>query len=263
MSPEKSREIALTQDQVQEALITFDRRIREKGVDRKTAVAKYFELQARLAAFGEGESNHAYPMEDTKRLPIGVHRYTTGKQHVVPFADIKRNDAVLDLGCGIGADVYFAAEATGPLGRVLGVDICGFLIDRGQRWAADKGMRNVKFIHCPAEDLPLSDRIIDVAIVNHSFYLMDQERIIEQLARVVKRMGRVIIADVFPQTGNRSSISSFEKQASGWIHFAAGAKPFEVYPEIAKKYGFHSCRFVRSSGVDDSYGCMIIERMPP
>jgi ubiquinone/menaquinone biosynthesis C-methylase UbiE len=261
MCPEKSREINLTLDQVQGALLSFDQKVQEKNLGKHEVIEKYFELQARLAAFSQGEPNTAYSQEDSKRLPVGVYRFTTGKQHIVPFAGIKRNDAVLDLGCGIGAEAYFAAEASGPLGRVLGIDVCGYLIDRAKVWATDKGFRHVRFVHGPAEELPLSDRIIDVAILNHSFHLMDHEPVIKELARVMKRMGRIIIAGVFKQPGVPPKKGAFE-QPSNWIHFAAGAKSFDEYCETAMKYGFHSSRFVRSSGVDSSAGCMIIERMP-
>ncbi len=261
MCPEKSREINLTLDQVQSALLSFDQKVVEKKLGKHEVIEKYFELQARLAAFSQGEPNPAYSQDDSKILPVGVYRFTTGMQHVIPFAGIKRNDAVLDVGCGIGADAYFAAVASGPLGRVLGIDVCGYLIDRAKAWAADKGFRHVRFVHGPAEELPLSDRIIDAAVLNHSFHLMDHEQVIKELARVMKRMGRVIIADVFRQPDAPPKKGAFE-QPSNWIHFAAGAKSFDEYREMAKKYGFHSSRFVRSSGADPSCGCMIIERMP-
>jgi len=261
MCPEKSREINLSLDQIQQALLSFDQKVQEKNLGKHEVMEKYFELKARLAAFSQGEPNPAYGPDDTKKLPVGVHRYTTGKMHVVPFAGVRRNDAVLDLGCGIGADAYLAAEETGPLGRILGMDVCGFLIDRAKAWAVDKGFRHVRFIHGPAEELPLSDRIIDVAILNYSFHLMDQDQVLKELARVLKRMGRVMIADVFKQPDAPPRKGAFE-QPSNWIHFAAGAKSYEEYREIAKKYGFHSSRFVRSSGAVPGAGCMIIERMP-
>jgi ubiquinone/menaquinone biosynthesis C-methylase UbiE len=44
------------------------------------------------------------------------------KSLVVAELGIRRGDAVLDLGCGPGADLPAFAEAAGPEGRVIGVD---------------------------------------------------------------------------------------------------------------------------------------------
>jgi ubiquinone/menaquinone biosynthesis C-methylase UbiE len=52
---------------------------------------------------------------------------------------------VLDVGCGTGASGLPAAEAVGPNGFVIGVDLSSRLLDRARAKATAHGLTNVEF----------------------------------------------------------------------------------------------------------------------
>ena len=54
-------------------------------------------------------------------------------------ADYKRGERVLDLGCGGGATTLAIAEAVGPDGAALGLDVAPMLVERARERAAAAG----------------------------------------------------------------------------------------------------------------------------
>src|SRR5262249_5987443 len=66
--------------------------------------------------------------------------------------------------CGTGASALPAAEAIGPNGVVIGVDLSARLLDRARIKAARRGLNNVEFrlsdmtsLGCPAGEFDCSD----------------------------------------------------------------------------------------------------------
>jgi ubiquinone/menaquinone biosynthesis C-methylase UbiE len=77
---------------------------------------------------------------------------------------LKLGARVLDLCCGTGASALPAAEAVGPAGTVLGVDITEALLERGRAKAAAAGLGNVTFEATSVEDLRLPAASLDAVI---------------------------------------------------------------------------------------------------
>src|ERR1700680_3537899 len=46
------------------------------------------------------------------------------------FANLRRGETVVDLGCGGGLDVLLAAAKVGPAGRAVGIDMTPEMIER-------------------------------------------------------------------------------------------------------------------------------------
>ncbi|HTJ36954.1 MAG TPA: methyltransferase domain-containing protein [Dactylosporangium sp.] len=64
---------------------------------------------------------------------------------------LARGEHVLDLACGNGNPTFAAAEAVGPAGRVLGLDLTAAMVDEGAAWAERHGVSNVEFRVIPDE----------------------------------------------------------------------------------------------------------------
>ncbi|MBP1609835.1 MAG: tRNA (adenine57/58-N1)-methyltransferase, partial [Acidobacteria bacterium] len=63
--------------------------------------------------------------------------------------------------------------------------------------AGEYGIDNVEFHYAEAEDLPIADGAIDVALVNGIFNLNpDREAIFRELARVLRQDGVVYAAEL-------------------------------------------------------------------
>ena len=138
-----------------------------------------------------------YPPEQLAELPaISVDAFA-GVSNVAVTAEIPLGATVLDVGCGSGLDSLIAAAKTGPLGRVIGVDFSGTMLDRTRRGAAEAGLFNIEILEADAERLLLGDASVDVALVNGIFNLNpERDAIFRELARVVRPGGVVFAAEL-------------------------------------------------------------------
>lgn len=138
-----------------------------------------------------------YPPDVLAGLPAVSIDAFTGVSNVSVFADIPTGATVLDLGCGAGLDSLIASGRVGVAGKVVGIDFSDAMLVRAREAAAEYGIDNVEFHHADAEDLPIADGAIDVALVNGIFNLNpDREAIFRELARVLRQDGVVYAAEL-------------------------------------------------------------------
>jgi SAM-dependent methyltransferase len=138
-----------------------------------------------------------YPPALLDDLPIEAVEAFAGVSNVSLFADIPAGARVLDLGCGAGLDSLIAARRTGPNGRVIGLDFSQAMVARASLAAQTAGIQHVEFRQADAEQMPIDDTTIDVALVNGIFNLNPaRQEIFQELARVMKLGGVVYAAEI-------------------------------------------------------------------
>lgn len=112
-------------------------------------------------------------------------------------AGIKPGDTVLDLGSGAGNDAFVARAATGPDGRVIGVDFTPEMIAKAKENAVKLGYANVEFRAGDIEDLPLSDQMVDVVVSNCVLNLVpDKGKAFSEMHRVLRVGGHFSVSDI-------------------------------------------------------------------
>lgn len=112
-------------------------------------------------------------------------------------AHIHEGDIVLDLGSGAGNDCFVARAATGPDGKVIGVDFTPEMIRRARLNADKLGFNNVEFRQGDIEDLPVSDNSVDVVVSNCVLNLVpDKSRVFAEIQRVLRPGGHFSISDI-------------------------------------------------------------------
>lgn len=67
---------------------------------------------------------------------------------LMPFAAPQPGEAVLDIGCGTGTTSLALADAVGPRGKVLGLDISGTMLELARQ--RGQGVRNLSFSQADA-----------------------------------------------------------------------------------------------------------------
>jgi ubiquinone/menaquinone biosynthesis C-methylase UbiE len=83
---------------------------------------------------------------------------------------------VLDVCCGSGASAIPAAEAVGPHGSVIGVDLADNLLDLARAKAKQRGLTNVQFESGDMTDLRFETGTFDVVVcVFGIFFVPDME----------------------------------------------------------------------------------------
>src|SRR5579872_500640 len=138
-----------------------------------------------------------YPADVLESVPSVAVDAFTGIGTPILAATLQPGDRVLDLGCGAGMDSVLAARRVGPRGWVYGVDLAPGMIANARRAILDAGLTTVSVVEAAAEELPLSDRSIDVALVNGLFNLAPEKPpVAAELARVVRPGGHLVGAEI-------------------------------------------------------------------
>jgi SAM-dependent methyltransferase len=146
-----------------------------------------------------------YAPEDLAKAPEGAVASFGGVGNPHLRADLSPGETVLDLGSGAGLDAILAAQAVGPSGRVIGVDMNPAMRAKAAEHAASAGV-SVEWMEGTLENIPLPDDSVDVIISNGVINLsFRKRRVMEEMFRVLKPGGRISFTDIV--TGKQLSQS--------------------------------------------------------
>ena len=140
----------------------------------------------------------AYQYGDSEKLKIRLaahERYGEQAQddwhaRYVDLLGPAPGESVLDVGCGFGA---FQPALCAAGARVIGFDLSTGMAREARQRAVQAGL-SVQAVRADAQRIPLADRSVDHALVSHMLYhVPDIRRALEEMRRVVKVGGRVLI----------------------------------------------------------------------
>ncbi|MBN1812285.1 MAG: class I SAM-dependent methyltransferase [Anaerolineae bacterium] len=132
----------------------------------------YFELQAYV-----GTTKHMGGFEATKEL--------------IELCHVGKDAVVLDVGCGAGATASYLAKTYGC--RVVGVDLREAMVALSAERAQKQGVADlIEFRVADTQELPFDDATFDAVLCESvATFIEDKQRVVDELARVVKPGGCV------------------------------------------------------------------------
>lgn len=168
------------------------------------AMGKFYENALRSPQPGCCEPNIPVPIlavdyttEQLASLPTDAVANSFGCGNPLAFADVKTGQTVLDLGSGAGIDLILAAQAVGPTGAVIGIDVSPEMIARAKSNVASAGYDNVTVLLGEIEHLPLTDASIDWVVSNCVINLSpDKPKVFREIARVMRPGGKILVSDI-------------------------------------------------------------------
>ncbi len=168
-------------------------------------------------------------------LPPEAAELSLGCGNPVALAALQPGETVLDVGCGSGVDVFYAAQQVGEAGRAIGLDMTPEMIQRAERLARRSTIKNVEFRLGHAEAMPVEDGSVDVLLSNCVFNLCeDKGRAFEEVYRVMKPGGRIVISDMVTDTPLPRALHGDPEQWAGCVR---SALPEQEYLDLLAQAG--------------------------
>ncbi len=178
-----------------------------------------------------------YPPEVLDALPRSMSESFTGAGNPQPHVDPRPDETLLDVGCGVGLDLYFYAKAITD-GHLYGLDLSESMLSQAQENLLSVGCDNVTFLCAPADDIPLPDESVDTVTANGIYNLSpDKEAIMREVYRVLKPGGRTIFAEIVLKAALPEEIRT---SADDWFRCIGGALPEQDFLDRMEYIGFRS-----------------------
>lgn len=147
-------------------------------------------------------------------------------------AKISSTDKILDAGCGIGGSAIWLAKNFGA--NVIGINISDKQIKTAEKLAEkNKASSLVKFAKRDFTDTKFPKDSFDVAwFLESSCYAEDKKSLASEARRVLKKGGRLVLADGFLKKKNLTKKE--EKEMNSWL--SGWAIPNLATPGELRKY---------------------------
>src|SRR5437867_8949660 len=139
---------------------------------------------------------------DTYRVLI-AQMFAPLTSGLVDEARIGTGQKVLDIGGGSGEPSLAISFIVGPTGSVMYTDPVAGMVEAAQTEAGRRGLANIHFRQCSADDLPFADCTFDAAVGRLSaMFFADPAAAVREALRVVLEDGFVAFAIWGPKKAN-------------------------------------------------------------
>ncbi len=145
-----------------------------------------------------GEQNKALDAWQTSARYWDKYRVLIAKMFapltsgLVEEARIEIGQEVLDIGGGSGEPSLTISSIVGPTGSVIYTDPVAGMVETAQAEAGRRGLTNIHFRQCSADDLPFADCTFDVAVGRLSaMFFVDPVTGVREALRVILEDGYV------------------------------------------------------------------------
>jgi ubiquinone/menaquinone biosynthesis C-methylase UbiE len=117
------------------------------------------------------------------------------QKRTINLLNLKKGISLIDIGCGTGWTVRYAAKLVDSQGEFYGIDISPRMIEKAKEQTPEDS--RIQFRIGNAEELPFADAKFDIAICTNSFHHYKQPvKVLKEIGRTLKLGGRLYITDL-------------------------------------------------------------------
>lgn len=155
-----------------------------------------------------------------ERFEVESREVYARRKEIVAACGIKPGMTVADIGAGTGLFTRLFAEAVGPEGKVLAVDIAQNFLDHIDKSAREAGLQNIQSVLASTDATGLAPASVDLAFICDTYHHFEfPQKTMASLERALKPGGRVVLIDFRREPG----------KSTEWVldHVRAGQDVFE------------------------------------
>lgn len=154
--------------------------------------------ETRVGALYDWWSRHPRMLEAMYETVL-FGRNASLRDRSIETLDVTPGERVLEVGCGYGNSFQALREATGPNGRLVGLDVSRGMIRAARRRVRDRGWRNVEVVRGDARRPPIGPGRFDAAYAAMSLSAVpDPAAAIEATGNALRPGGRFVVLDARP-----------------------------------------------------------------
>ncbi len=170
-----------------------------------------------------------------KKFNALAHPKVNLDREILAQSNLLGNEAILDIGCGYG-DLLKLIRSSGYQGKLYGIDSSAGMIAE----ATKDNAKSITFRVSKAEKLPFPKNAFDAIICKHALYHFDIPKAIEEMRRVLKPGGKLIISLNSRAHSSRDHIETYKKflarkLKADYVHTSAHAN-FENYEKYLDNF---------------------------
>ncbi|MBI5885338.1 MAG: class I SAM-dependent methyltransferase [Deltaproteobacteria bacterium] len=115
-------------------------------------------------------------------------------KHAITYMDIKPGDRILDVGVGTGLSfLAFPKHCS-----IIGIDLSPEMLRQAREKIRDNNLDNIKLLSMDAMSTAFQDDTFDTVFISHVVSVVpDPYRLMEEVRRVCKKNGQVVIVNHF------------------------------------------------------------------
>lgn len=131
--------------------------------------------------------------------------------HLKSYLPQMRQGAALDVGTRLGEFAFTLAELMPGGSRVIGMDCDSKVMEQAEQKHAGKG---IEFLTGDAMDMPFADNSFElVAISNTLHHIEHYERVLEEMLRVLRPGGYLLVNEMFSDNQNAAQQTHFAQHS--------------------------------------------------